>query len=24
VALPMLVWLSIRFDGVAVPEPAHG
>jgi hypothetical protein len=24
VALPSLVWLSIRFDGVTVPEPAHG
>lgn len=24
IALPTLVWLSTRFDGVAVPEPAHG
>lgn len=24
VALPALVWLSIRFDGVTVPEPPHG
>ncbi|MDM0019414.1 DUF2878 domain-containing protein [Variovorax saccharolyticus] len=23
-ALPALVWLSSRFDGVAVPEPRHG
>ena len=23
VAMPLLVWLSMRFDGVAVPEAAH-
>lgn len=24
VLMPALVWLSVRFDGVSVPEPQHG